>query len=220
MLKVRYSRMRLPISLEALAERALRWCGDENSRLRVVRSTASELILSFTAVRYITVTEIDDVGAQILKLIPTIDQHSFRLFSGNSGKYLSIVNPSRGAKAVESVLENLLAGEIFSIEPLEIKADLIQRHIQKFSHPKMVSAKVKDFRVSETAVGRLEISSKEGLPKEIAPFLLDKFYRIDSVTYEVTYKFVQGLIWYSSSGTVKVSGPLVDAAFPLFESEL
>jgi hypothetical protein len=220
MLKVRYLRLRLPISFEALAERASRWCGDENSRLRIVRSTASELILNFTAVRYISVTEIDDVGAQILRLVPTVDQHSFRLFSGNSGTYLSIVNPSRGAKAVESVLEQLLEGDSFSLEPLEIKTELIQRHIRKFSLPKMVSAKVKDFRVNETAIGRLEISSKEGLPKEIAPFLLDKFYRIDSVTYEVTYKFVQGLIWYSSAGTVKVSGPLVDVAFPLFESEL
>lgn len=219
MIKVRYSRIRLPVSISRLASLAREWKPTEDRRLRISRAKDDELVLNLTSVRLIRVTDFVD-DEPVSKMVPTMEQHSFRLFAGRSSLYLSLLNPGRGSGVVNEVLEGLLAGQHYAIEPLEIGTELIARHTRKFAAARLVSAKVRDFRVYDNAVGRLEITSKSGLPEEIAPFLEGSFYRIDALTYEVTHDFTTGLIWYSSGGTVRVSGPLVAKAFPLFEEEL
>lgn len=221
MLKVRYSRIRLPMSLDAFVQMCAKWRPTEkSSRLSVVGRGAREVVMNYVVIRYLTVTELMDDGAQVKRPVPTMDQHTFRIFQGRDQTYLSILNPGRGGRAVERLLDDVLGGEQYFIEPLEINSTMIDRHIKKFAATRLVSAKVKDFKVYDSAVGRLEITSKDGLPSEIAPFLAGKFHRIDSLTYEVTHGLVQGLIWYSSGGTVRMSGPLAEIAFPLFEAEL
>lgn len=220
MLKVRYSRLRISRSIESFASLCRKWRSSDSSRLKVTKVSERDVVLNYTSVRYITVTEILDDGTEVKKPIATMEQHSFRIFKGAVDMYLSVLNPGRGTKLVEKLLEEVLGAEQYFLEPLEISTALIDLHVSRFAVAKLVSAKLRDFRVYESAVGRLEITSKAGLPTEIAPFLEGKFYRMDSLTYEVTDNFVQGLICYSSGGSVRVSGPLVDVAFPLFESGL
>jgi hypothetical protein len=221
MLKVRYSKIRLPMPLEAFALRCARWRSpDPALKLRVLRSNSSEVILTHDAVRFLTVTDIGDNGEPVRRQVPTFEQHTFRIFQTGKSTILSVLNPGRGSRAVEGLVEDVMQDERYSIEALEISTELIGRHIRRFAAAKLVSAKVRDFKVYDTAVGRLEISSKTGLPAEIAPFLEGKFYRIDGLTYEITHDMIRGLIWYSAGGTVKMSGPVAETAFPLFEKEL
>lgn len=219
MLKVRYSRVRLPVSLDTLATLAKDWIPVDDRRLRITRASAGELVINLTAVRMVRITEMVD-DEPVTKPVPTMERHTFRLFAGKSDIYLSLLNPTRTSGVVEEVLDALLAGRHYAVEPLEIGQDLIARHTRKFAAARLVSAKIRDFKVYENAIGRLEVTSKAGLPNEIAPFLEGKFHRVDALTYEVTHDFTTGLIWYSSGGTVRVSGPLVAKAFPLFEEEL
>ncbi|WP_175810885.1 hypothetical protein [Burkholderia cepacia] len=123
-------------------------------------------------------------------------------------------------KFIEEVLEKTLAGESYFFEALELTRAVVESHVSRFDAARLVSAKVRDFMVYDGAVGRIEITSKLGLRHDVAPFLEGKYYKIDSLAYEVTNGFTQGLVHYSSNGTIRVSGPLVDVAFPFFESNL
>jgi hypothetical protein len=220
MLKVRYFKLRLPISITEFGTRARRYPRNASDRLDVVRERAGEIVLSHTTIRHLTVTRLSDDGAATRESVPTYDQASLRLFTSGGRTFLSILNPGRSVKSFEAMLQMVLGGLDFFYEPLEITKPLIERHVAKFTASKLVSAKVRDFRVEDDAIGRLEVSSKSGLKPTIAPFLEGRFHRIDALAYEVTHDMTKGLIWYSSAGSVRVSEPLVEIAFPLFEQQL
>jgi hypothetical protein len=219
MLKIRYYRIRVPgatnlNSLEGAAYRA------RPSGVSVLRASSAELVLRYTRARHLQAIQLLDDGSEVKTSIPTVEQCSMRLFGSNGEFILSVLDPPRGQRVAVELLTHLLEAQEFFMEPLEVAASLIQRHIRLFDAARLVSAKVRDFKVSDTAVGRLEVTSKSGLPDEIAPFLAGKYYRVDSLTYEVTHQFQRGLMQYASSGTLRVSGPLVEVAFPMFEKLL
>lgn len=224
MLKVRYFRLRFPAGFdrfrEAAATRSSQRQQDGSLGIQVLKSTASDLILSCKTTRFLTTTQFLDDGSSVKTAVPTAEMHSLRIFAKADALFISVLNPARGLRIVDSVLAAIANGSEFFFEPLEISQALIDAHVAHFSSARLVSAKVRDFNVYQDAVGRLEVSSRSGLPQEIAPFLSGKFYRTDSLTYEVTHDFVQGLIWYSSNGTVRASGPLVEVAFPMLEGSL
>lgn len=189
----------------------------ENGGISVVQASSNDLVLQYTTTRQIEATQIMSDGSEVRTFVPTMERHSIRLFQATEGLVLSLLEPARGSRVTTEVLSKLVGKEDYFIEPLEISTKMIRVHVSEFDSARLVSAKVRDFRVYDSAVGRLEVSSKEGLADEIAPFLAGKYYKIDSLTYEVTHQFKRGLIRYSNSGTVKVSGPLVDVVFPTFE---
>lgn len=189
----------------------------ENGGISVVQASSNDLVLQYTTTRQIEATQIMSDGSEVRTFVPTMERHSIRLFQAAEGLVLSLLDPARGSRVTTEVLSKLVGKEDYFIKPLEISTKMIRVHVSEFDSARLVSAKVRDFRVYDSAVGRLEVSSKEGLADEIAPFLAGKYYKIDSLTYEVTHQFKRGLICYSNSGTVKVSGPLVEVVFPTFE---
>lgn len=219
MLKIRYYRIRVPgvTSLSALEKAAYR---ARPRGVSVLRASSTELVLKYTRARQLEAIQILDDGSEVKTSVPTVEQSSMRLFGSNGEFILSLLDPPRGQRVAVEVLTHLLEAQEFFIESLEVAATLIQNHISHFDAARLVSAKVRDFKVSDTAVGRLEVTSKSGLPTEIASFLAGKYYRVDSLTYEVTHQFQRGLLHYASSGTLRVSGPLVEVAFPMFEELL
>lgn len=188
-----------------------------NDGISVVEATSNSLILKYTVTRQIEATQILSDGSEVRTFVPTMERYSIRFFQGAEGPVLSLLDPARGSRVTIEVLSKLVGNEGYFIEPLEISTKMIRVHVSEFDSARLVSAKVRNFRVYDNAVGRLEVSSKEGLADEIAPFLAGKYHTIDSLTYEVTHRFKRGLICYSNSGTVKVSGPLVELVFPTFE---
>ena len=217
MLKIRYYKLRLPndAGVSMLASTAYRV--GENGGISVVQASSNDLVLQYTTTRQIEATQIMSDGSEVRTFVPTMERHSIRLFQAAEGLVLSLLDPARGSRVTTEVLSKLVGKEDYFIEPLEISTKMIRVHVSEFDSARLVSAKVRDFRVYDSAVGRLEVSSKEGLADEIAPFLAGKYHKIDSLTYEVTHQFKRGLICYSNSGTVKVSGPLVEVVFPTFE---
>lgn len=217
MLKIRYYKLRLPqvSGVESLASSAYR-LGTENG-ISVLEATSGNLVLKCTFTKQIETTQILSDGTEVRNKIPTMEQFSVRFFQAAAGLMLSLLDPPRGSRVTTEVLSKLLGDEEYFIEPLEITPKMIRRHISSFDSARLVSAKIRDFRVYDNAIGRLEISSKDGLTEEIAPFLAGKYHKVDSLTYEVTHQFKRGLICYVNNGTVRVSGSLVEAAFPTFE---
>ncbi len=220
MLKIRYYKVRLPKlpSITHITARA-RDLGS-GSGIALLESSASNLVLRYTIIKQIESIQILDDGSEFTTQIPTIERQSARFFQSDRSLVLSLLDPSRSTRITSELLDKLFSGTEYFIEPLEISANMIQAHIKCFDSAKLVSAKIRDFRVYENAIGRLEISSKEGLPEELAPFLAGKYYKVDSLTYEVTHMYKRGLICYSNNGSIRVSGPLVDVAFPTFEQQL
>lgn len=221
MLKVRYFRVRLPFSLSEFGELAIAGRGQSaTSRVAVAGRSEKEVILRYHVTRLITTYQILSDGTQVQEQVPTMEIHSIRLFQRGEDLFLCIVDPPRGLKLIGELLEAVLGSSDYFFEPLTLTTAMIQRHVSKFETARLVSAKVRDFQVYEGAIGRLEITSQGGLQPEIAPFLKDKFHRIDALTYDVTVGFAQGLVYYSSNGTIRASAPLVEVAFPTFEASL
>ena len=217
MLRMRYFRLAVPEDFWTVASEIpdkVRSGPTEN--ISISQRAPHEIILRYRTIRQITTCQILPDDSIVNTTIPTMSQYAIRIFQ-RGDTYLSIIDPPQGSKVIASVLNDILAEKRYSFEPLEINLPMIERHVAAFDAARLVSAKVKDFQVYEGAVGRLEIASKSGLKPEIAPFIGNKFHRIESLTYEITHGFVQGLVQYSSSGTVKVSSQLVEKAFPLFE---
>jgi hypothetical protein len=221
MLKIRYFRVRLPHTLSAFGELAASAQRKRaSSAVTVIRRTSDEVILRYTVVRHITTCQILPDGSELRDTVPTMEQHAIRLFQRNNNTYLSAVDPPRGLKIIGELLEAITENNDYFFEPLELTTSIVDKHIANFDSARLVSAKVRDFQVYEGAIGRLEVTSQAGLQPGIAPFLANKFHRIESLTYEVTRGFVQGLVYYTHNGTVRASGPIVEAVFPSFEASL
>ncbi|MDI4634037.1 hypothetical protein J7U46_13345 [Pelomonas sp. V22] len=218
MLKVRYVRLKLdPVVLKSLSQRAYSL---GSSQLQVVQVDSSGFVLRYTTIRHLSAIEILGDGTERTTSIPTMERHSLRIFTAGSHAFMALLDPPRGSRIQTDVLSALIPDQNYFLEPLEISKPLISRHIKEFDSARLVSAKVRDLRITENAVGRLEVTSKEGLEDDLAPMLQGKFYRIDSMTYEVTHDFKRGLVTYISNGTVRVTSPLVEVAFPKFEHVL
>lgn len=219
MLKIRYFKIEFPFTIfEFLAH--LKRDGKFNEKIRILSSTEREVVFSYTIMRLIAIRKFIEDGTSISESASTMDQHTIRIFSKKEKIYLAIVDPPRGNRIILEFLDDLCGDREYFLEPLEINAELIDLHIGRFDSATLVSAKIRDFEVYEGAVGRLEITSHAGLLPTIAPFLENKFHRIDALTYEVSKKFTKGLIYYLRNGTLKVSTPLIDLAFPFFEDSL
>jgi len=219
MLKIRYFAIRLPVEFDQVlafvqANSSAEW----KSRLSLVHYSATDIVLAYIVERVLPIRRYLENGEEVIEKAVTMDRYSVRLFKTSNKIYLSLLDPGRSTRIVVDILDAIFPDGEYFIDPVEVNSVLIQRHIGKFDSFKLVSAKIKDFEVYSGAVGRLEISSQEGLKPDIAPFLRDKFYRVDSFTYEVTHNFVKGSIQYAKNGTVRISGPLIESAFPMFES--
>ncbi|WP_394789643.1 hypothetical protein [Rhodoferax sp.] len=218
MVKIRYFRIRLPdgIGLLGLAELAQKG----TLPISVMRSSENELVVTFTTTRELRTVQYMPDGSSVPGIVTTMDQYSVRLFRSGTLYFLSLLDPPRSGRIVTDLLDGLLLNQKYFIEPLEFGRPFIERHVAVFDSVRLVSAKVRDFQIYEKTIARLEITSKEGIPDEIAPFLSGKFHRIDSMTYEVNHQFKKGLINYSTNGTVRISAPLVEIGFQSFELQL
>lgn len=219
MLKVRYFQIELSINLKNLADKILlENAGNSKRQVKISHSSEDDIIFTYRVDRLIAIRKLLEDGTTIIDSALTTDLHTFRIFKNNGKIYLSIVDPPRSSKIVSEFLDYIIPNQTYFIENLELTAAIIDRHVANFDSYKLVSAKIRDFEVYEGAIGRLEVTSQSGLRTNIAPFLEDKFHRIDSLTYEVTFGFTQGLIYYNRNGTIRVSAPIVNTAFPLFEA--
>jgi hypothetical protein len=219
MLKVRYFSLKSDTdgtSLTSVQESA-RNLNDPN--LKIVSSSKSDIVLSYQTVRQVRTISFLEDGSEFAQEYPTIDRYRMRLFKGREQSLiLSVIDPPRSGKVIASVLDRLMPEVRTFFEPITFTERLVDQHIQQFEVAKLVSAKIRNFRVYDNAVGRLEISSRAGLLSSIAPFVEGKYYEMESLTYEVISNLTKGLVTYSTNGTVRVSGPIVEAAFTRLES--
>lgn len=219
MLKVRYYDLRIDgreAPLGRLIDNARRL---RDASLSMVSCTAQDVVLSYSVSRQVRTLSLLSDGTEVVREYPTIDRYRIRIFQSAEGRlFLSAIDPPRSARVVAAALDVLLPGTKVFFEPLAFNAAFVERHTRKFDVARLVSAKIKNFHVYDNAVGRLEVTSRTGLRADIAPFISGKFYEVDSLTYEVVSDLMKGLISYSSNGTVRVSGPIVEVAFPRLES--
>jgi hypothetical protein len=219
MLKIRYFKIEFPFAFhEFLAY--LKQNGKLGDKIKILSSAAKEIVFSYTVMRVLMIRKFTDAGESIVESASTMDQHTIRLFGKNKKIYIAISDPPRGSRIISDFLDIVCDDRPYFVEPLEISPNLIEIHTSSFDSATLVSAKIRDFQVYDGAVGRLEITSHAGLKPEIAPFLIGKFHRVDSLTYEVSEKFTKGLIYYLRNGTLRVSTPLVDVAVSRFENSL
>lgn len=220
MIKVRYFRVSVPFSIEEIGEVCARAPSvNSGETITIVAIGGGELILRYQVLRTLTAIRISIDGEEIKESIPTVERLVLRMFTGSRGQYLSIIDPPRSMQNILGFLQRIVGSDFF-IEPIEINRELVTLLTRQFETAKLVSAKVRDFSPYEGAVGRFEVSSKEGLKPDIAPFLDGKFYRIDSLTFEIVQGFKKGMVCYLANGTIRASDSIKNYVFPFFEKSL
>ncbi|UOD27678.1 hypothetical protein INH39_19460 [Massilia violaceinigra] len=221
MLKFRYFQIRVPCSFDELARMAVSGGADNSTpEIGVVKQLKGQIFLRSSFTRFIAANTLSNDGVIVATNVPTVDVYAIRIFVENKKLFLCCSDPPRGSRFVSEILSKILREDNYFFESIEINHELISKHIVNFSGCKLVSAKVRDFHVYNGAVGRLEISSQDGLAEDIAPFLKGKHYKIDALAYAISHGLSHGLIYFSRNGTLRVSDALAEIAIPLFESAL
>jgi len=217
--KIRYFVLRSALAFATLRKRV--WVSRrraDGTGLSPIDHPSPDILARYTLVRYLNAIHLDEEGSEYKKSIPSLESFALRFFRRGETTFVCLLEPPRGGRIVTEALNLIFDSEPFSFESIDITHELAKRHSTKFDIAKLVSAKVKDFKVAKGAVGRLEVSSKGGLSEEIAPFLAGAEFQVDSLTYEVTHDFNRGLICYTRNGTVRVTGALAEHAFSQFEA--
>ena len=221
MLKVRYYAVRIECQGGGMSHvhQMARQLSDP--RLILISMGKSDVVVSYQAIRYVRTVSLAEDGTEATTEHPTVDRYRIRIFEGSERRlFLSVIDPPRSGRVIASALSLLIPGVRVLFEAVVFGGELIRRHTERFEAAKLVSAKIKNFHIYDNAVGRLEVTSRAGLQNGIAPFVEGKFFEMDSMTYEIVSELKKGLVCYSSSGTVRVSEPIVELAFPLLEALL
>lgn len=219
MVKIRYFSLRSALSFSELRKRV--WTSKrraDGTGLSPLEYPSPAFLARYSLIRYFDAVRIDEEGGEYRESIPSLESFTLRFFQRGESTFVCLLEPPRGGRVVTEALNWIFDSEPFFFEPITITAELAKRHAAKFDIAKLVSAKVRDFRVGEEAIGRLEVSSKAGLVDEIAPFLVGADFKVDSLAYEVTHGMTRALVYYSNNGTLRVAGPLVEYAFTQFEA--
>lgn len=221
MLKLRYFQIRLPCSFLEFARLALAVQADSSaSDITVIKHQKKQIDLSASFTRYIATRTFATDGSVVVANVPTVDTYRIKLFAEKNKFFLSCADPPRGSRFISDIFTKILGNDDYFFQAVELDYVTIEKYIAHFNSFKLVSAKVRDFHVYDGAVGRLEISSQDGLMDGIAPFLKGKHYKVDALTYSVSQGMSHGLIYFSRNGTLRVSDAFGDVAIPLFEQVL
>lgn len=219
MLRARYFNLRaegIVFKLSAIREYA---CLLNDSRLTAISSNSHEVVLSYQSIRQVRTISILDDGSEQAHDYPTIDRYQLRFCESKERTlYLSVIDPPRSGRIIGEALDLLLPNVRVLFEPVVFSKQIVEQHTSLFDVAKLVSAKIKNFHVYDNAVGRLEVSSRTGLLPTIAPFIEGKYYEVESLSYEVISDLSKGLVTYSTNGTVRVSGPIVEIALSRLEA--
>lgn len=170
--------------------------------------------------RTVSIARRDDNGEVVYELVETVDRVAVKIQTSKQRIIISAINPPRSVKFVDALMIELCQGGRYFFESMEIDENLVKKHVSIFDSARLVSAKVRDFAVYEGAVGRFEVTSKNGLMDNIAPFLQEKYYKMDSLTYELTHNFSSFLVTYMNGGGMKINENHLDLLLPTFEQLL
>jgi hypothetical protein len=220
MLKVRYYGVRLGCTLGDFS--GIIKASTSEFSVELIDHTGTDVQFAWSVPRQVALKRVVD-GEMTLEWAETFESYQARLFQAGKGEFfLCVLEPPRGHKAIITLFEKLLdrINLEFYVEQLEITKPIIDLFVQRFESFKLVAAKVRDFAVYAGAVGRLEVASHQGLSENIAPFLENKYFVIDSVSYEITHEMKKGLITFSRNGTLRVSEPITEIVIPTFERVL
>ena len=188
--------------------------------LSIVRSNSREISLEFTSTRNLSAVQILADGSIVRTDVPTMERYFARLRVSGGNGFLVLEGAPRGTRIQDDILKILCRDDDYYFEPLQITSQMIFEHVANFDLYNLVTAKVRDLRLSNSVVCRIEVSSKEGVGDELNRLVEGRFHRLDSMTFEITHQFQRGLITYSSGGALRVADSLADCALSFFEDAL
>lgn len=151
---------------------------------------------------------VDEQGNPTQQLIDTVDQLVCTLFSTGQATWLRVDDPRRSLRALLNALE-IVAGLGFSAEPQSFNAKQQAQVLRRFDDSRMVGMKGVGSSAELKLVARIELASKEGIQPERLAFLKELEYSIDHASYEVVQTRMKGQVTFTSSGAVRINGPLL-----------
>lgn len=165
------------------------------------------------------VDQFDRAGNITRERVEGIISTSFSLVPASGSAILRVENPGRNMQFLLSAIEGAF-GFGFSSKPLTGGAGFGATLLRRVDVSKLVSLKITNVAITRDCVARMEFASKEGISAERIPILKKLEYKQDSAKYELIYGGVRGHFAVSSSGLVRVGGPLARFILQALEQEL
>ena len=108
----------------------------------------------------------------------------------------------------------------FTCKPVTFVKNKPTSVLERVEVAKLIGLKVTDAVLGKDLLARMEFSSKDGITQEKLAVLDGVHHKIDSASYELIYGGVKGLLSFSSTGMIKVSGQLAPRLIHFVEQDL
>lgn len=155
----------------------------------------------------VVVTRVSDEGLPYIEEIDGVDFVDFAVIRSYTTNYLRLENPGHGAKHLFNALEIIL-GMGFTCEIIKLQSSDPSEIFEGVESAKLTGFSVSGAVADQDLIARLEFSSKKGMDIRKIRWLKGLQYKTDFSAFEIIYRGLRGQISFSSSGSVKVSGPL------------
>jgi len=165
------------------------------------------------------VIRLDEEGAPVSEEFASVSFIDFGVIRSDSDTYLRLENPGHGSRSLFNALETII-GFGFTCEPIRFQLSKSVDIFEGVDVAKLTGLSVSGAVVHQDLVARLEFASKNGMDIEGIKLLRGLQYKVDLSSFEVVYRGLRGRIAMSSSGTVKISGPLAPRLVALVERYL
>lgn len=223
MIKYRWYLLRSDFSLLQIAKRFRNQYLTDERAFGFMRSPNEDYPerLHFRHVRRtkIQFTVADRSGGALQQTFETLSTVEIQLFEVNKHVWLRVENPPRSLRDLLGDIETVL-GLGISITPISFDLKQQRRALRRVDSIQMVAFKGIGSSAEHKALARFEVASKEGVDPDRLDFLSHLEFKIDHATFEVVRKMLRGQVAFSSSGLVRLAGPLVPYLLQELEVEL
>lgn len=151
--------------------------------------------------------------------VATVNFTDFAVLKIDDEKFLRIESPGRSIRDLLNALESLV-GLGFTCKPVTFVKNKPTLVLESVDVTKHIGLKVTNAVLGKDLLARMEFSSKEGITPEKLTVLDGVPHKTDAASYELIYGGVRGLLSYSSTGMVKVSGQLAPRLIHFIEQDL
>lgn len=167
----------------------------------------------------VVVTQFDDEGVPHYQEVATVNFTDFAVLNIGDDMFLRIESPGRSIRDLLNALESLV-GLGFTCKPVTFAKTKPTSVFENSEVTKLIGLKITDAVLGKDLLARMEFSSKEGITLEKLTVLDGVHHKTDSASYELIYAGVRGLLSFSSTGMVKVSGQLAPRMIHFIEQDL
>jgi hypothetical protein len=165
----------------------------------------------------VVITKLDEDGTPFTEEMASVSFMDFAIFKGKRNNYFRLVNPGRSSRQLFDTLETIL-GLGFTCEPIRLRVADSKNIFVNADSAKLIGLSASGVVLGPDLVAKVDLASKSGISIANVKVLNGTDYKIDFSAFEISYRGLKGMVAFSSSGAVKISGRLKPALLASIEN--